>query len=45
MGVKRQFCGIGLSLVRGIDAQWYRMDIFDYGRHGEPVKLIKIPER
>lgn len=31
--------------IRSIDKKWYGMDIFDYGRHGEPVKLIKIPER
>jgi hypothetical protein len=31
------------SYVLGIDKQWYRTDVLDYGRPGEPVKLLKVP--
>ena len=32
------------SYVRSIDAQRYGMDIFDYGRRGEPMKFLKVPK-
>jgi hypothetical protein len=31
------------AYIRGIDAQWYRTDVMDYGRPGEPVRLLKVP--
>ena len=31
------------SYIRPIMKEWYRMDILDYGRAGEPAKLKKIP--
>lgn len=37
---------VGLSPtqnLRAIKPQWYRMDILDYGRPGEPSKILKIP--
>ena len=29
--------------VRVIDKQWFATDIFDYGRPGEPVEVLRIP--
>ncbi len=29
--------------VRVIDRQWFATDIMDYGRPGEPVKILRIP--
>jgi hypothetical protein len=37
---------IGLSPtknIRGFKPNWFRMDVFDYGRPGEPVKTLKVP--
>ncbi|MDC4204579.1 MAG: hypothetical protein MPW14_07480 [Candidatus Manganitrophus sp.] len=31
--------------IRGIDKQWYRTDVLDYGRPGEPGKVINVPLR
>jgi hypothetical protein len=29
--------------IRGIKPEWFRRDILDYGRPGEPVKYLKTP--
>jgi hypothetical protein len=29
--------------IRVIDKQWFSTDIFDYGRPGEPVNILKVP--
>jgi hypothetical protein len=29
------------TYIRGIDKQWYRTDMLDYGRPGQPVKMLK----
>jgi hypothetical protein len=33
------------NYIRVIDKQWYRMDVLDYGREGEPGEVKKIPLR
>jgi hypothetical protein len=30
--------------VRVIDSQWFATDIMDYGRPGEPVNLLRVPQ-
>jgi hypothetical protein len=29
--------------IRPIKAKWYRTDVLDYGRPGEPSKILKTP--
>ena len=31
--------------IRGIEKQWFRTDVLDYGRPGQPAKLINVPLR
>lgn len=33
------------TYMRGIDKQWYRTDMLDYGRPGQPVKTIRSKKR
>lgn len=33
------------TYIRGIDKQWYRADMLDYGRPDQPVKMIKTQNR
>jgi hypothetical protein len=29
--------------IRPIKPEWYRTDVFDYGRPGEPAKILRVP--
>lgn len=31
------------TYLRGIEKQWYRTDVMDYGRKGEEVKILNVP--
>jgi hypothetical protein len=33
------------TYMRGIDKQWYRTDMLDYGRPGQPVKMIRAQNK
>ena len=34
---------LGAFYIRVIDQQWFATDIFDYGRPGEPVEVLRVP--
>ena len=36
---------VSAAYIRPIDAQWYRTDVMDYGRPGQPARLLKAPGR
>jgi hypothetical protein len=31
--------------IRAIDPEWFRTDVMEYGRPGQPVRLLKVPGR
>jgi len=40
--VRSSYIGLNPSLnLRAIKAQWYRTDVLDYGRPGEPTKVLR----
>ncbi|OAI19162.1 MULTISPECIES: hypothetical protein [Methylomonas] len=40
--IEQDFIGLNPTKnIRGIKPNWFRMDILDYGRPGEPVKTLK----
>ncbi|OHX35871.1 hypothetical protein BJL95_11560 [Methylomonas sp. LWB] len=42
--IDQDFIGLNPTKnIRGIKPNWFRMDILDYGRPGEPVKTLKVP--
>ncbi len=43
IGLEDSVVVLGAFYIRAIDQQWFATDIFDYGRPGEPVKVLRVP--